>query len=331
MKRVMIVTVETSGTMRRWGPLSRTTAWRVGCFLEDLQGGVKVFIRKDGKMAEVEVEKRFEGGREKFWFNEKKDQPEHQTERQEPAPGEDQVVPFEEETQEEIDERNKMWLNEKVTTLEKEKEELMKTLQEMDTRIALQDNKIKEIEERHGSIQTTIARVCESVQRLNAFTETATPLINGLVQEVQKHQGSFREVGRVLLNHEEHIAKTGTASEQMAQYINALIQESEKNHLWIGNLIKENQEQNQVLQRHEMGQYAMAEVIKDVANKQSQQPQPQTATGTGPIITEPDEDGAVLDFLGGQNPNTGPPIVGIGPMTIKPPRAPRLKDGPKQY
>ena len=224
-----------------------------------------------------------------------------------------------------------MWAIEKVTTLEREKEELKKTLQEMETRIAVQDNKIKEMDERQGAVQATLARVCESVQGLNTFTETATPLINGLVQEVQKHQGSFREVGRVLLNREEHITKTRTASEQMAQRINALIQESEKNHLWIGNPMKENQEQNNVLRRHEIGQYAIAEVIKDVANKQSQQPQPQTANGTGPTITEPDEDGAVLAFLGGQNPNTGPPIRGIGLMTIKPPRAPRLKDGPKEY
>ena len=289
---------------------------------------MKVFIRKDGKMAEVEAEKRFEGGRERVWFNEKNEQTQNQTEPQQESSPAEQVIALEEETQEEIDERNKMWLIEKVTSLEKENEELKKALQEMTTRIALQDNKIKEMEERHGSIEATLARICENVQRLNTFTESATPLINGLVQEVQKHQGNFGEVGRILLNHEEHIAKTRTASEQMAQYINALIQESEKNHLWIGNLMKENQQQNQVLQRHEMGQYAIAEVVKNVASQQQQRPP--TANGTGPTITEPGEDGAVLDFLGGQNPNTGPPIGGIGPMTIKPPRAPRLKDDPKQ-
>ena len=297
--------------------------------MEDMQEGVKVFIQKDGKMHEVEVEKRFEGGREKFWFNEKKDQPEQPAkEGQEPAPEEEQVVPLEEDTKEEIEERNKMWLMEKVTTLGRENEEMKNALQELTTRISLQDSGMKEMEERRGAIEATLARVCESVQRLNAFTEEATPVINGMVQEVQKHQANFREVGRILLNHEEHIAKTRTASEQMAQYINALIQESEKNHLWIGNLIKENQQQNQVLQRHEMGQYAIAEVVKNVASQQQQRPP--TANGTGPTITEPGEDGAVLDFLGGQNPNTGPPIGGIGPMTIKPPRAPRLKDDPKQ-
>ena len=149
------------------------------------------------------------------------------------------------------------------------------------------------------------------------------------MEEVQKHQDNFREVGRILLNHDEHIAQTGAASKEMAQYINALIQESEKKTLWIGNLMRENQEQNKVLGRHEMRQNVLAEVIKDMANKQSQQPQPQTVTGRGPIVTEVDDDG-VLDFLGGQNPNTGPPTVRIGQLTIKPPRSPRRKDEPKR-
>ena len=171
-RRPTIVTVEKSGKERIWGPLSRTAAWRAGCFLEDMQEGVKVFIQKDGKMHEVEVEKRFEGGREKFWFNEKKDLPEQPAkEGQEPAPEEEQVVPSEEDTKEEIEERNKMWLMEKVTTLGRENEEMKNALQELTTRISLQDSGMKEMEERRGAIEATLARVCESVQRLNAFTE----------------------------------------------------------------------------------------------------------------------------------------------------------------
>ena len=90
------------------------------------------------------------------------------------------------------------------------------------------------------------------MQRVNNFIESATATIAGLVEEVQKHQDNFREVGRILPNHEEHIAQTGAASKEMAQYINALIQESEKKTLWIGNMMKENHEQNKVLGRHEM-------------------------------------------------------------------------------
>ena len=85
-KRPLIVTVEEGGRERTWGPLSRTTAWRAGCFWQDMQGAAKVFIKKDVKMNEVEVEVRVEGGRERFWFNEKNDRPQHQKEVEEPAP-----------------------------------------------------------------------------------------------------------------------------------------------------------------------------------------------------------------------------------------------------
>ena len=83
-KRPTVVTVEEGGRERTWGPLSRIAVWRAGCFWQDMQGAAKVFIKKDGKMDEVEVELRVEGGRERFWFNQKKDQPQHD-EDEEPA------------------------------------------------------------------------------------------------------------------------------------------------------------------------------------------------------------------------------------------------------
>ena len=49
-----------------------------------MQGAVKVFIQKDGKMDEVKMVKRVEGGKERFWFEEKKDQL-HQPKDGEPA------------------------------------------------------------------------------------------------------------------------------------------------------------------------------------------------------------------------------------------------------
>ena len=85
MKRPTLVTVEESGRSRTWGPLSRTISWRVGCFWEEMQGAAKVFIKKDGKMDEVQVVKMIEGGRERFWFEEKKDRPQQPKEDEEPA------------------------------------------------------------------------------------------------------------------------------------------------------------------------------------------------------------------------------------------------------
>ena len=37
------------GSERRWGPLSRSTAWRVGSFWDGMKGNVDVFLEKDGK------------------------------------------------------------------------------------------------------------------------------------------------------------------------------------------------------------------------------------------------------------------------------------------
>ena len=42
--RPAIVTVDQKGRETRWGPVSRRTAWRAGCYFEDMDGEVKVFL-----------------------------------------------------------------------------------------------------------------------------------------------------------------------------------------------------------------------------------------------------------------------------------------------
>ena len=64
-KGPMIVTVETNGRERRWGPLSRPSAWRAGSFWEDIDGDARVFIETDAERKEMSVERRIEGGTKK--------------------------------------------------------------------------------------------------------------------------------------------------------------------------------------------------------------------------------------------------------------------------
>ena len=92
----------------------------------------------------------------------------------------------------------------------------------------------------------------------------------------------------------------------MAQRINALIQENENKTVWISSLVRDSHAKTQVLRQHQLGLQVQAEVIKVVANQQQQPPQ-QGSTGTSPTVEINDQDGDHLDFLGGQNPNTGPP------------------------
>ena len=53
------------------------------------------------------------------------------------------------------------------------------------------------------------------------------------------------------------------------KYINTLIEENEKAKLWIGNLMKESQAQEEVLRQHNMGQPVLAK-IKQLMNQQGQ-------------------------------------------------------------
>ena len=85
-----------------------------------MQGAAKVFIKKDGKMDEVQVEKRIEGGREKFWFNQNKDQPQQPKEDEEPSTRDEEATALEEDTPEEIEAMNKMWMMDRVTSLGRE-------------------------------------------------------------------------------------------------------------------------------------------------------------------------------------------------------------------
>ena len=76
-----------------------------------------------------------------------------------------EVDPVEEET------GKKMWLSEKVTSLEKENGELKRALQEMEAKIELQGKMIAEMSQRHGAIEITIAQIAERVQRQDSFDE----------------------------------------------------------------------------------------------------------------------------------------------------------------
>ena len=81
--------------------------------------------------------------------------------------------------------------------------------------------------------------------------------------------------------------------------------------VWISSSMRDSQEKTQVIRQHQLGLQVQAEVIKKVANHQHHPLQQQGAMGNGPTMTEADDqDGDHLDFMGGQNPNTGPPNPG---------------------
>ena len=157
--------MDKNGQKKRWGPLSRATAWRVGCYWDDLKGKVDVFLEKKGERKKVQIELRVQGRRRWFWFvEETPKQP-----RQKPQENEDKPVIVEEDEEsateddpaseeqatgmsevdaEERETERKMWLSEKVTSLEKENEQLKMALQEMNARLATQETTTRQMDER---------------------------------------------------------------------------------------------------------------------------------------------------------------------------------------
>ena len=139
----IIITMDEKGKERKWGPLSRITAWRAGSFWEDMEGKVKVFIQKGETKSEVTVEERIQCGRKTFWFEGKPvPQPQERQEEgndQTPEQPSGMQVVDPEETQTNY----AMWLEQKIVSLEKEKDEMKIAHQEMATRIGLQENMLK--------------------------------------------------------------------------------------------------------------------------------------------------------------------------------------------
>ena len=228
---------------------------------------------------------------------------------QEDAPSIQEVDPEETRTQ------HTTWLEERVTALEKEKETMEMALQDMEVKMMLQENAMKEVVERLVMVEAAIGKIAEHIQRLDVFNESARTSINGVFEEVKKHQETFSGMATVLQAHELHIAQNGAMSQDMARFVNALIQDNETKRLWIESLARANQEQSEVLREHQMGQQVLAEMIKMImaGQQQSQQPQPQQAAiGSGPVVSDvdDDQDGERLDFQGGPSQNPTPPDIG---------------------
>ena len=173
----------------------------------------------------------------------------------------EEMIVMDEDRPEGPDVSKKMWLAEKTATLEKENEELKRKVEEMETKFSLQDQTTRVIEERLVVIEMAISRIAVHIEQQNSFNGSARTSIAELVGDVTKHKDNFQEVVQVLQNHEKHIAKSGAASEEMAQYINALIKDNENKNTWIGTLAKEAPSPSQVPQQCQMGQQVLAEVM----------------------------------------------------------------------
>ena len=111
--------------------------------------------------------------------------------------------------------------------------------------------------------------------------------------------------------HEQYIVRSCVVTQEMAQYVNALIKDNEEKSMRIANLVREFQAQSEVLRQQQMGQQVLAEVLKmTMAGQQPRQPcQQQDFTGTGQSVTVTEVDdvgGTDPNFPNAPSPNSGP-------------------------
>ena len=161
-------------------------------------------------------------------------------------------------------------------------------------------------------METAIIQIAEVVQQQNAAIESSRALMSSLVEEVNTHRDNFQKVGMIMQVHEQYIVRSGVVTQEMAQYVNALIKENEQKNMRIESLARECQAQAEVLRQHHVGQHVIAEVIKRIiAGQQQEQQHPQGVTGAGPTVTEADDNsGMASNFPNAPSPNSGPPNNG---------------------
>ena len=197
---------------------------------------------------------------------------------------------------------------ETVTSLEKENEAMKAKIGEMEAKMAQQDEVARVAAARHAALESALAEIAGNLQQQIAFSESVRASFSGLVEEVQRHQDSFNEVVCVLQNHEQHISTSGLASQEMAQYINALAQANEKNTMWIADLMRETNAQSQVIREQHVKQHVLAEVMKRVM-VQVQQESQQSVRATQVTVADADDE-TIQGFPTCPSPNASPPNTG---------------------
>ena len=161
-----------------------------------------------------------------------------------------------------------MWAMERITTLQKKNEEMTKTVQEVTAKIDRHGNVIVALIGRFGGdgINNRTNR------RTRSTTERFQPECKKLNCRVcGGRQSTPKELPRScdgIRSHERHIANNGAVAREKAQCINALNKENENKSIWIGTMKDEAMEQARVLQQHQLGQEAIAGVVKRMMNQQ---------------------------------------------------------------
>ena len=171
-----------------------------------MRGEAKGFFEKDKRRKEVSVKKAVGKGGPRFWFKEMtpespqlpKEEEDDKTATEEAVAESttEEVIPVMSEVDpEERETGHKMWLSQKITSLEKENEDLKRALQEIGTTLSLQETATRGVVERCAKFEAAIIQIADSVQQQNAAIESSRAMMSILVEEANTHRDNFQKVG----------------------------------------------------------------------------------------------------------------------------------------
>ena len=79
-------------------------------------------------------------------------------------------------------------------------------------------------------------------------------MMSSLAEEVNTHRENFQKAGMIMQVHEQYIMRSGVVTQEMAHFVNALVQDNQNKSMRIEVLAKEYKAHAEVLRQQQVGQ-----------------------------------------------------------------------------
>ena len=131
-------------------------------------------------------------------------------------------------------------------------------------------------------METAIGQIAECAQRQDSVIASSRASIQGLMDEVNIHRIIFQKSMDDQADPRSIHREECVVTQEMAQYINALIQDNQNENMRMESMVKELQAQAEILRQQRVGQEVIAEMMKRMLagyHQGRQQPQRQGLPG----------------------------------------------------
>ena len=90
------------------------------------------------------------------------------------------------------------------------------------------------------AMEAAIGQIAEHARRQDTVIERSRAPIQGLVDEVDIHRDNFQKVG-MIMHPRQHIVRSCVVTQEISQYINALVRDNQNKNMRIKSLMRDSQ------------------------------------------------------------------------------------------